>query len=89
MNKDQFKLQEIPLRKSRPFIFRSVELLTSGVPPGQPAKLEMWLRKSIEDLLKQQDKDSAENMTDDMLKNPQDYPSLPMLRLRLEYTGGF
>ena len=77
------------MRKSRPFVFRSVDLLSSGVPPGQPAKLEMWLRKSIEELLKQSDKEVAENMTEDMISNPQDYPSIPLLRLRLEYTGGF
>ena len=28
-------------------------------------------------------------MTEDMLNNPQDYPSMPLVRLRLEYTGGY
>ena len=33
--------------------------MTTGVPSGQPAKLEMWLRKSVEDLLKQFDTEHA------------------------------
>ena len=63
--------------------------MSAGIPAGQPAKLEMWLRKSIEELLKTHDRESAENMTEDMMKNPGDYPSTPLLRLKIEYTGGF
>ena len=40
-------------------------------------------------LLEDSDKLQAENMTEDMVKNPADYPSTPLVRLRIEYTGGY
>ena len=40
-------------------------------------------------LLKQHDKDYAKSLTDEMINNISAFPSLPLVRLKIDYSGGY
>eukprot|EP01130_Rhizamoeba_saxonica_P004058 TRINITY_DN1674_c0_g1_i11.p2 TRINITY_DN1674_c0_g1~~TRINITY_DN1674_c0_g1_i11.p2 ORF type:complete len:601 (-),score=141.20 TRINITY_DN1674_c0_g1_i11:1910-3712(-) len=72
---DQFSLQSISLKTVRPFMFDTIVLETENVDPDDPDQMEEFLAEKVEVMI---DKSKAE-YTDNSL--------LPLIRLRVEYTG--
>ena len=82
LNAKGFEVQPIPLKRIRPFLHRQIELNNATCAPSNKL-VEAFLKKQVETLLSQHESEQAERME----KEPNFKYRLPLLRLKIEYSG--
>ena len=60
-----------------------------GLPPFKPHLLEEYLKKEIREMLDSHEKQQGQHLTREMLDNLADYPMKPLVRIKIEYSGGY
>ena len=75
-----FKMTKIPLKTVRQFMADDVSLEESGLDPGQDEQVHSFLTEKVEQMIS-----SAEETHSGHEKQP----LLPLIRIRVEYSGGF
>lgn len=84
-----FSIEKIRLKTVRPFTTKSVSLAEdSGLKarPSEKTKITTWLIKQVESLIETAKKEWEE--VQDMPVAEEDIP-LPLIRLKVEYSGGY
>lgn len=89
-----YVLEKIPLKTVRPFVMKDVILSNSGIAPGRDAwtKVSKYLSVHIDKLIAKATSqwlvDNAYT-EDDVQADSGVTPPLPLIRLRVEYSGGY
>ncbi|ODQ81896.1 hypothetical protein BABINDRAFT_16947, partial [Babjeviella inositovora NRRL Y-12698] len=94
INNGDYSLESVKLKTIRPFVMRDISLLIFGIPPGPASKLEVSkiLTQEIELLIKEakdQFKDSNPELFEEEDEGTAELIPLPLIRLRVEYSGGY
>lgn len=85
----EFSVEKFPLKTVRPFKMETVVLSAdSFIEPGPDTKIEVtkWMIRKVEKLIDQAKAEWNENHLDD---ETDESPPLPLIRLRVEYSGGY
>lgn len=85
----EFSIEKFPLKTIRPFKMETVILSAdSFIEPGPDTKIEVtkWMVRKVEKLIEQAKTEWTENHLDD---EEDEQPPLPLIRLRVEYSGGY
>ena len=77
-----FEVVPIPLKRIRPFLHRHIELTSANCPKGTKL-VEAFLKRQIEELINQHESAQAERMEKELNFKYR----LPLLRLKIEYSG--
>lgn len=82
-----FTSESIPLKTVRPFKMDTVRLIDSLFSPGPDTKVDVtnWLRAKVDKLIEQANEEWRELNPD----VPEDEAALPLIRLRVDYSGGY
>uniref|UniRef100_A0A060TA40 Double-strand break repair protein n=1 Tax=Blastobotrys adeninivorans TaxID=409370 RepID=A0A060TA40_BLAAD len=82
-----FTSESIPLKTVRPFKMDTVRLVDSLISPGPDTKLDVtnWLRAKVDNLIEQANEEWRQLNPD----IPEDQAALPLVRLRVDYSGGY
>ncbi|CUM64212.1 uncharacterized protein PRCAT00001806001 [Priceomyces carsonii] len=80
-----YSMEPIRLKSVRPFLMEEVSLLKTGFFPGEASKADVteYLANKVEDLVHKSAKNFQESMNISLK------PPLPLIRLRVEYSGGY
>lgn len=84
-----FSCNGIPLLTQRPLLHRQLELSKTGVRAGSQKLLEAYLKNEINKMLDSHDNQVAQTMTKEMFENMDRYPTKPLVRIKIDYSGGY
>eukprot|EP00118_Oscarella_pearsei_P012315 m.89775 g.89775 ORF g.89775 m.89775 type:complete len:685 (+) comp36625_c0_seq4:46-2100(+) len=80
INERQFRFTKIPLQTVRVFIFNSIKLKDSRLNPSREDQIETYLAEKVEGLIQ---------MAQEELRSNEKAPPLPLIRLKVDYSGGY
>jgi double-strand break repair protein MRE11 len=82
INERSFKFTKIPLKTVRTFLFEHITLKDSGIDPSQEEQVIAYLTEKVDQMISAADEEADHSRN--KLR-----PILPLIRLRVEYSGGY
>ena len=70
-------------------LYRQVELSKTGVPKERKLMLEAYIKQQVQQLLDEYDRTFAADMTMDDMNDPKSYRAMPLVRIKVDYSGGY
>jgi len=84
LQKTDFKLEPIPLKTARPFIYDQIELSQTGIEKDDAAVLK-YIEEKIDKMIERNIEERKELSSKSKVELPNEM--IPLLRLKIEYTG--
>eukprot|EP00039_Didymoeca_costata_P004820 m.76395 g.76395 ORF g.76395 m.76395 type:complete len:633 (+) comp12554_c0_seq1:227-2125(+) len=81
--KETFLMEKLPLRTVRPFYIDEVCLEDEDLDPTKPQTVETFLKQKVQEMIDDANRDYEERKKDE----PELQKMLPLIRLKVEYTG--
>lgn len=89
VNLERMNLEPIRLERQRLMLYRQVELSKTGVPKERKLMLEAYIKQQVQQLLDEYDRTFAADMTMDDMNDPKSYRAMPLVRIKVDYSGGY